>query len=68
MAKSERLVEIETKLAFIEDVMRDIDVRMVEHQKHLERLEIWCQTLAKRMRDQGQNGPSGSGYEVPPHY
>lgn len=65
---SERLTDIESKIAFIEDTMRAIDVRMVEHQHQLDRLEVWCQTLARRMREHNQGGPGSDGHEIPPHY
>lgn len=62
------LVELQTKMAFIEDTMRTVDARMHEQQKQLDRLEKWCQTLAQRLRDQASDNASDDGHEVPPHY
>ncbi|MEO1574500.1 MAG: SlyX family protein [Pseudomonadota bacterium] len=62
------MIELQTKMAFIEDTMRSVDLRMHEQQKHIEKLEKWCQTLAQRMREQSANGAGDDGHEVPPHY
>ena len=62
------LIELQTKMAFIEDTMRTVDARMHEQQKQLDRLEKWCQTLAQRMREQTEGSGRDDGHEVPPHY
>lgn len=67
-ATRSEMIELQTKMAFIEDTMRSVDVRMHEHQKNLERLEKWCQTLAQRMREQSSGESGDGGHEVPPHY
>ena len=65
----EDMVELQSKVAFIEDTMRALDVRMVEQQKQMDRLEVWCRTLAKRMRDTDTGGANTpGGHELPPHY
>lgn len=59
------LVELQTRIAYIEDTMRAIDVRMIEHQNQIDRLEVWCKDIARRMRNAS---PSNDDHEVPPHY
>lgn len=67
MAQDARLTELETKVAFIEQTMHTLDQRMIEQQQAIDKLETWCKTLADRMR-QASEGPTGNGFEIPPHY
>jgi uncharacterized coiled-coil protein SlyX len=63
------MVELQSKMAFIEDTLRQLDVRMAEHQSQIDRLEVWCRTLAKRVRETDTDGANGrGGHEPPPHY
>ena len=62
------MTDLETKVAFIEATMQTLDERIVEQQAQLNQLEVWCKTLAKRMREAGSSGTGNDGYEVPPHY
>ena len=62
------MTELETKVAFIEATMQTLDERIVEQQAQLNQLEVWCKTLARRMREAGSSGSGSDGYEVPPHY
>jgi SlyX protein len=66
----ERLVEIETKIAFQEKTIKDLNDALCEQQQEIERLGSICDALVKRVKEvleftQGNHGPAN---EKPPHY
>jgi len=66
----ERLVEIETKIAFQEQTIKDLSDVIVEQQKVIERLGTICDTLVKGVKKLSEfipefNAPTD---EKPPHY
>lgn len=66
----DRLIEIETKLAYHEKTIKDLNDVLYEQQKEIKRLSDICDTLAKQESTrssslQGNNAPSD---EKPPHY
>ncbi len=66
----ERLAKIETKLAFQEDLIEELNKSIYQQQKRLERLEATCEALARRLsslaESVNENKPSAD--ERPPHY
>jgi SlyX protein len=73
MTDDDRLVEIETKIAFQEDLTQELNKLVYEQQKKIDRLEAVCQALADHMREltrtvaEGQRA-GGAVDERPPHY
>ena len=66
----ERLVDIETKIAFQEKTIKDLNDVVCEHQKEIERLISICDALVKQgdqlsASSQGIDAPTN---EKPPHY
>jgi SlyX protein len=66
----ERLVEIETKIAFQEKTIKDLNDALCEQQQEIERLGSICDALVKRVKEvleftQGNDAPAN---EKPPHY
>ncbi len=65
----ERLIDIETKLAYQEDLIEELNKTVYRQQKELERLEAICKSLAGRIESlstaRGEGIPAN---ERPPHY
>ncbi|MFK8014583.1 MAG: SlyX family protein [Gammaproteobacteria bacterium] len=66
----ERITELETKLAFMEQTVGDLSDLVYEQQKSMDELRTWCQTLAQRVSALRANdgGDEQNEHEVPPHY
>lgn len=69
MDPDSRLVDIETRIAFQEEALRQLSDVLARHQQDLERLARLCQTLQARL-DAGAAlpGPVSPEDERPPHY
>ena len=64
-----RLVEIETKLAYTEDIVHQLNQVVTDQQKRLMDLESTCEALKERISTLGQDsGIDNSGHQLPPHY
>lgn len=65
----ERLIDIETKIAYQEDLLQELNKIVYEQQKKISRLEAICESLAEHVRDlSGAVGERNVGIERPPHY
>lgn len=65
----QRLIEIETKLAFQEDALRQLSDALADQQARVADLETLCRQLAARLARLGDGNDKGSAIdEVPPHY
>jgi SlyX protein len=65
----ERLINIETKLAFQEDLIEELNKTVFQQQQQIERLEAICEALARQMRSLAEAGnEKGAANERPPHY
>lgn len=65
----ERLVNIETKLAFQEDLVEELNKTVYQQQQKLSQLESVCATLARHIQSLAEaGGESKSASERPPHY
>ena len=64
---SERLTEIEIKLAHVEQALNDMSDVVYAQQSAIDRLERACEQLRQRVEDsEAGGGPAGD--EKPPHY
>ncbi len=65
----ERLINLETKIAYQEDLIEELNKTVYRQQKELERLEAICKSLAGRIESlataRGEGMPVN---ERPPHY
>jgi len=66
----ERLVEIETKIAFQEQTIKDLNDVLYEQQQEIERLDSICDALLKRFKELSEFTPGTDApvNEKPPHY
>lgn len=61
----ERLVEVETRIAFQEQTIKELSDVIFQQQQELERLAVICADFAKQSKASGSTGPAN---EKPPHY
>lgn len=65
----ERLVNIETKIAFQEDLLEELNKTVYQQQQKLSQLESICATLARHIHSLADaGGDSKAVNERPPHY
>jgi SlyX protein len=65
----QHLIDIESKLAFQEDHLEELNKTVFEQQQKIERLEAICEALARQMRSLAEAGnEKGAANERPPHY
>lgn len=65
----QRLIDIESKLAFQEDHLEELNKTVFEQQQKIDRLETICEALARQMRSLAEAGnEKGAANERPPHY
>ena len=65
----ERLETIESKIAFQEDQIEELNKTVYEQQKKLEQLEATCMVLARHIASLSESvGEGKAGNERPPHY
>lgn len=64
-----RLIELETRLAFQDDTLRQLNEVITDQQLRLSELERICRHLIERMARLGDGVHKGTAEdEVPPHY
>lgn len=64
-----RFIDLETKLAFQEDALRQLNDALSDQQARVAGLERLCRELAGRMARMSEGAEKGSAVdEVPPHY
>jgi len=65
----ERLINIETKITYQEDLIEELNKTVYLQQQKLDRLEAICEALARQMRSLTEAGNEGMpANERPPHY
>ncbi len=65
----ERLVNIETKITYQEDLIEELNKTVYQQQQKLDRLEAICDSLAKHIQSLAEAGNEGKvANERPPHY
>ncbi|BCB28588.1 hypothetical protein SKTS_34740 [Sulfurimicrobium lacus] len=69
MMHEDRLVEIETRIAFQEDLLQELNKTIYEQQKKIARLEAICNSLIDHVKDLSEAAAEGvATNERPPHY
>ncbi len=64
-----RLIEIETKLAYQEDALQQLNNVVYSQQKQIDYLEALCKQLIERVKELSEQKPDGASLtEKPPHY
>ncbi len=65
----ERLVNIETKITFQEDLIEELNKVVYQQQKKLDRLESVCESLVRHVESLAEARNEGMPVnERPPHY
>jgi len=65
----ERLVNIETKITFQEDLIEELNKTVYQQQNKLDRLERVCESLVRHIEALEEAGVEGKpANERPPHY
>ncbi len=66
----ERLVEIETKIAFQEQTIEDLNDVIYEQQQEIDRLGAICDALVRQFKELSEltSGIDAPANEKPPHY
>lgn len=67
---NDRLIDIETKLAYQEDLLQSLNDIVVEQRRFIDLLEIRLQRLAEKINsaNQGEQFSDNAEDELPPHY
>jgi SlyX protein len=64
----QRLIDLETRIAFQEDSIQALSDEIYRQQKELDRLQQLCSIMLQRLQDVSAGGPGGPVDEKPPHY
>lgn len=65
----QRLIELETRLAFQDDTLRQLNEVITDQQMRIAELERICRHLIERVARLGEGAQKGTPEdEVPPHY
>jgi SlyX protein len=66
--KEDRLIDLETRIAFQEQAIKDLNEVIYQHQKTIDRLTAVCDSLVKQNKDFSASDMEGPANEKPPHY
>jgi SlyX protein len=65
----ERLENIEAKITFQEDLIEELNKTVYQQQQKLDRLQVFCESLARNIQSLAAEGNEGKPEnERPPHY
>lgn len=63
----QHIIELETKLAYQEDLLQALNAVVANQQNQITRLEETCQLLSRQLKAMGSEAIN-QGFEAPPHY
>lgn len=64
-----RLIELETKVSYQEDLLQELNSLVISQQSQLDELTKTCKLLSDRLKEAMQYFPNTSNVnEKPPHY
>ncbi len=65
----QRIIELETKLSFQEDLLQELNSHVITQQAQIDKLTELCKLLKDQYKEIVSSLPdSATGDEVPPHY
>lgn len=65
----QRLIELETKLSFQEDLLQELNNHVITQQAQIDKLTTLCGLLKDQYKEIVSSMPDATaGDEVPPHY
>ncbi len=69
MNNEERLIAIETKIAYQEQTTKELNKAIIQQQAEIDKLQTTCNVLVKRLASLADTLPTDDpGDEKPPHY
>lgn len=70
LVSEERIIELETKIAYQEDLLESLNATIAAQQQQLDQLEKVCRALIERWEQMNDTLKSHSSeqYEIPSHY
>ncbi|MGZ5049931.1 MAG: SlyX family protein [Methylobacter sp.] len=68
MNNDERIIELEIKAAYQEDLLQELNKIVIAQQQQIDRLELTCKILNDRIQSLSESAPRENASEVPPHY
>ncbi len=69
MIDADRVIELEIKSAYQEDLLQELNTVVAKQQVQIERLEATCQLLHERIKSlQNMGFTVAAEPEIPPHY
>lgn len=69
MMHEDRLIDIETKIAYQEDLLQELNKIIYQQQKKIDRLEAVCDALTGHVQELSEAvAEGGATNERPPHY
>ena len=64
----EQLIDLQSRLAYQEDTLRQLDAVTIRQAAQIERLEMAMQEFSRRIDGALQGARNEAGHEPPPHY
>jgi len=65
----QRIIELETKLSFQEDLLQELNSHIITQQTQIDKLTALCDLLKDQYKEIVSSLPdAAAGDEVPPHY
>jgi SlyX protein len=64
----EQLIDLQSRLAYQEDTLRQLDAVTIRQAAQIERLEMSLRQLSGRLDGALEGDASAGGHELPPHY
>ncbi|MDG1580230.1 MULTISPECIES: SlyX family protein [unclassified Pseudomonas] len=68
MDLEQRVVELESRLAFQDDTIAALNDELVEQQRLIERMQVQMKELARRLEEGANQFGLAEGDAPPPHY
>ena len=65
----ERIIELETKISYQEDLIQELNKHVIEQQNRIDSLSVMCEVLKDQLKEVLTNLPgTTASEEKPPHY
>lgn len=65
---SEEIIELQSRIAFQEDAIHQLNLTVSQLQNQLDTLQLAIKELHRQMQNLTPSEGGGGGHEIPPHY